>query len=83
MPAVTLRTHRDAAQALQAAGVALHNPRSPNVLTGHYGATYVQARVARRGWCLENAPRYPSRAAICRTPEQVSAFCASLAGSAR
>ena len=82
MPAVTLKTHQDAAQALQAAGVTLDDPDSRNVLVGRCGAIYVQARLARRGWAIENAARYPSRSAICRTPEQVSAFCASLAGAA-
>ena len=79
MPARALWTHGEVAQALQAAGVTLQDPNSLNVLVGRIGGTFVQARVARRSWAVENAPRYPSRSAICRTAEDIARFCSTLA----
>ena len=63
------------AAAMQAAGFTLDDPHSPNVLIGRSGGKQVHAALARRGWRLQDSPRYPLCAGIYRKPEQVAEFC--------
>ena len=69
------------AAAMRQAGLSVED--SPNVLVGRSGSAVVYGMLARRGWRLQNDRRYPTRQALVRKPEQVSAFCASVVGPVR
>ena len=68
--------------AMQAAGFTLDDPNSPNVLVGRSGGKLIFAALARRGWRLQDSPRYPLCAGIYRKPEQVADFCRRVADPA-
>lgn len=73
---------KQVAAAMQAAGFTLDDPNSPNVLVGRCGGRQVHAALARRGWRLQDSPRYPLCFGVYRKPEQVAAFCRRAVGTA-